>query len=148
MHCDPKYSLSSVTSELLYLMSHFKDRIDLSLVITDFCNISEPGFVPEAAPKGSGLDSFTVGWSMPEEREREFVGRYHLVLQGPVPRDTQERFLPASASDYMFTDLKPATEYTFKVSVYVYREIRTSILISDQEKEHYGFIIFVSHYLF
>lgn len=102
-------------------MSHFRDRIDLLFVNTDLCNISEPGFVPEAAPKGSGLDSFTVGWSMPGEREREFVGRYHLVLQGPVSRDTQDIFLSASASDYMFTDLKPATEYTFKVSVYVYR---------------------------
>ncbi|KAK3883163.1 hypothetical protein Pcinc_012496 [Petrolisthes cinctipes] len=76
----------------------------------------EPGFVPEAAAKGSGLDSFTVGWSQPEELEREFVGRYHLVLQDPVTGDTQELFVPDTAVDHMFTNLQPATQYTFKVA--------------------------------
>lgn len=77
---------------------------------------TDPNFVPVAAPKGSGLDSFTVGWSQPEDEEaRELVGRYHLFLQEPESGDTQELFLPVPAVDHMFTNLKPATQYTFKV---------------------------------
>lgn len=68
-----------------------------------------------ASPKGSGLDSFTVGWSQPGEEAKELVGRFHLFLKEPESGDTQELFLPVTAVDHMFTNLKPATEYTFKV---------------------------------
>ncbi|XP_050718014.1 tyrosine-protein phosphatase 69D-like isoform X2 [Eriocheir sinensis] len=77
----------------------------------------EPSFVPVASPKGSGLDSFTVGWSQPEDEEtRALVGRYHLFLQQPESGDVQELFLSVPAVDHMFTNLKPATQYTFKVA--------------------------------
>lgn len=76
----------------------------------------EPRFIPEASPKGSGLDSFTVGWSQPGENAKEFVGRYHLSLSDPTTGDVQELFVPSPAVDHMFTHLKPATEYKFKVA--------------------------------
>ncbi|XP_071521092.1 tyrosine-protein phosphatase 69D [Panulirus ornatus] len=76
----------------------------------------EPEFIPEASAKGSGLDSFTVGWSQPDEEAKEFVGRYHLSLIDPASGDHQELFVPVAAMDHMFTDLKPATEYEFKVA--------------------------------
>lgn len=69
-----------------------------------------------AAPKGSGLDSFTVGWSQPKDESRALVGRYHLFLQEPESGDVQELFLPVPSVDHMFINLKPATKYTFKVT--------------------------------
>ncbi|MPC10755.1 Tyrosine-protein phosphatase 69D [Portunus trituberculatus] len=76
----------------------------------------EPSFVPVASPKGSGQNSFTVGWTQPREEASDLVGRYHLFLQEPESGDTQELFLPVTAVDHMFTNLKPATEYTFQVA--------------------------------
>ncbi|XP_045597074.1 tyrosine-protein phosphatase 69D isoform X2 [Procambarus clarkii] len=76
----------------------------------------EPRFIPEASPKGSGLDSFTVGWSQPSENSKEFVGRYHLSLSDPTTGDVQELFVASPAVDHLFTDLKPSTEYKFKVA--------------------------------
>ncbi|XP_063848921.1 tyrosine-protein phosphatase 69D-like isoform X1 [Scylla paramamosain] len=76
----------------------------------------EPSFVPVASPKGSGQNSFTVGWTQPREEARDLVGRFHLFLQEPESGDTQELFLPVTAVDHMFTNLKPATEYTFQVA--------------------------------
>ncbi|XP_042222169.1 tyrosine-protein phosphatase 69D-like isoform X2 [Homarus americanus] len=76
----------------------------------------EPRFIPQASPKGSGVDFFTVGWSQPNEDAREFVGRYHLSLTDPTTGDVQELFIPSPTVDHMFTALKPATEYNFKVA--------------------------------
>lgn len=92
------------------------DDVDVAYYIVLYT--PDPGFIPEASPKGSGLDSFTVGWTKPDEKTKEFVGRYHLSLVEPASGDTQELFVSASDVDYMFTDLKPATEYTFKVNCY------------------------------
>ncbi|KAG0713924.1 Tyrosine-protein phosphatase 69D [Chionoecetes opilio] len=86
------------------------------LVGNEVGETEKPSFVPAASPKGSGQDSFTVGWSQPGEEARELVGRFHLFLQEPESEDTQELFLPVTAVDHMFTNLKPATEYTFKVA--------------------------------
>ena len=90
-------------------------------------SFTDPSFVPVASPKGSGLDSFTVGWSQPSEEASELVGRFHLFLKEPESGDTQELFLPVTAVDHMFTNLKPATEYTFQV-MQLLRNFLTSYL--------------------
>lgn len=107
---------------------------------------TEPSFVPVAAPKGSGLDSFTVGWSQPEDEEAsELVGRYHLFLQEPESGDTQELFLPKPAVDHMFTNLKPSTEYTFKVMLHCYTYLVTWILVLLIGQEWMERIIYLFH---
>ena len=45
----------------------------------------------------------------------EYVGYYMLSLTDPSTGDSQQAFKPAPASDHLFTELKPATQYQFKV---------------------------------
>lgn len=110
---------TSRTEPQLTEIYHTKNVLLQQLIIVFLFNavscISDPVFVPQASRKGSGLDSFTVGWSKPDEKIREFIGRYHLSLVDPISEDVQELFVPPEDSDHMFTDLKPATNYTFKV---------------------------------
>lgn len=59
----------------------------------------------------------------------------------PASGDTQELFVPASDVDYMFIDLKPATEYTFKVSwlVSVVHLQKIAVEIIQSNEEHPSF---------
>lgn len=77
---------------------------------------SEPKFSPNAAPRGTTVDSLTVGWSQPDEEMKQYVGYYLLSLTDPNTGDAQQAVKPAPASDHMFTELKPATKYQFMVS--------------------------------
>ncbi|XP_066940417.1 tyrosine-protein phosphatase 69D [Macrobrachium rosenbergii] len=76
----------------------------------------EPKFIPKASPRGSTLDSFTVGWTEPSGDAEEYVGYYMLSLTDPATGDSQQAIKEAPASDHMFTGLKPATQYEFKVA--------------------------------
>lgn len=81
-----------------------------------FLNLfSEPKFTPNASPRGTTVDSLTVGWSQPDEEMKEYVGYYLLSLTDPNTGDAQQAMKPAPASDHMFTGLKPATQYQFMV---------------------------------
>ncbi|XP_042869505.1 tyrosine-protein phosphatase 69D-like isoform X2 [Penaeus japonicus] len=75
----------------------------------------EPKFSPNAAPRGTTVDSLTVGWSQPDEEMKQYVGYYLLSLTDPNTGDAQQAVKPAPASDHMFTELKPATKYQFMV---------------------------------
>lgn len=77
---------------------------------------SEPHFKPSVEIKGSTSDSFTLAWNSPPENIRHLVGHYVASYNS---KDGSEREVYVSASEgspvYLFTNLKPATNYFFQI---------------------------------
>ena len=78
---------------------------------------SEAEYIPVADVKGSTSNSFTLGWTSPPEEIRHLIGHY-LVSYKDIKRGTEATVNVASAAGppvHLFTELRPATMYVFKV---------------------------------
>ena len=78
---------------------------------------TNPEYTPVVDIKGSTFNSFTIGWGAPPEEIRHLIGHYMASYKSK--EGLQEKVDRVSAVDsaitHLFTNLKPATVYSFKV---------------------------------
>ena len=79
----------------------------------------DPDFVPVVDVKGSTHTTVTIGWQPPPVEVLDYVHYYELVVEksGDEPTHVEEAIHPQNSRNlpYMFDNLQPATEYSFKV---------------------------------
>lgn len=77
----------------------------------------EVDYIPVADVKGSTSNSFTIGWTAPPEDIRHLIGHYLVSYKDAKQElETPVRVAASEGSPvHLFTDLKPATLYVFKV---------------------------------
>lgn len=79
----------------------------------------DPDFVPVVDVKGSTHTTVTIGWQPPPIEVLDYVHYYELVVEksGDEPTHVEEAIHPQNSRNlpYMFDNLQPATEYSFKV---------------------------------
>lgn len=77
---------------------------------------SEADYTPVADVKGSTSNSFTIGWTQPPENIRHLIGHYVSSYKDDQGKENIA-IVPAGDGSpvHLFTNLKPATTYFFKV---------------------------------
>lgn len=74
-------------------------------------------YIPTVDIKGSTFNSFTLGWTAPPENIRHLIG--HYLSSYKDEEGLHEKIVRVAAVDgqpvHLFTNLKPATVYLFKV---------------------------------
>ena len=78
---------------------------------------SEAVYIPVAGIKGSTSNSFTLGWTEPPKEIRHLIGHY-VVTYSELGRKDQFSVNVTSSTGspvHLFTNLKPATLYFFRV---------------------------------
>ncbi|XP_034937017.1 tyrosine-protein phosphatase 69D isoform X2 [Chelonus insularis] len=80
----------------------------------------DPIFVPTSIVKGITGGSITLGWTLPPPHLKDHVHFYKLmVILGNEKKETVHH--PQTGyKEYVFTDLKPATTYQFKIAACSY----------------------------
>lgn len=79
----------------------------------------DPDFIPVVDVKGSTHTTVTIGWQPPPPEVLDYVHYYELVVErsGDEPQHVEEAIHPQNSRNlpYMFDNLQPATEYSFRV---------------------------------
>ena len=78
---------------------------------------SEAVYVPVADIKGSTSNSFTLGWTKPPKEIRHLIGHYVVSYSESIRKDQFSVNVTSSAPVHLFTNLKAATMYFFRVKV-------------------------------
>lgn len=78
---------------------------------------AEAEYIPVVDIKGSTSNSFTLGWSAPPEQIRHLIGHYISSYKDVEGGQEMTAKVPAvdGSPVHLFTNLKPATMYLFKV---------------------------------
>ena len=85
---------------------------------------TNPVFVPDIFVTGSTVDSITVKWSNISDHLNDLIHSFQIhVTDGnnTIVEDTQSVEKP---NIYLFTNLKPATTYFFKVSTFFIKRVK------------------------
>lgn len=78
---------------------------------------TEVEYIPIVDIKGSTFNSFTLGWTAPPENIRHLIGHYISLYKDEDGLHEKNVSVPAVDGSlvHLFTNLKPATVYLFKV---------------------------------
>ena len=108
---DQNYSIQ-IEAENLMGRSHPNKYSEIVTTLS-----SEAEYIPVVDIKGSTSNSFTLGWTAPPEQIRHLIGHYISSYKDVDGGQEMAIRVPAvdGSPDHLFTNLKPATMYLFKV---------------------------------